>query len=162
MIYRDKEILFIFCVSVDIWTDEVYEAYELDLLTNLFAESNLSETTKLFVPLMISFRAILLQALGVTTTLISIIIISLSPVPLFVFSPKMQARIPPLIYWGSRKVVVEREVKETSSSGQEGHVKQWVIKLRSLSIFLTDSRVLLFLANVVPLYLTHRIHFKGL
>ena len=153
MVVMKKYFLFS-CICVGFWTDETYEAYELDSLPKLFAECDANEVTILFVPLIISFRAILLQALGVSLTLVSIAIISLSSAPLFVFSPKMQARIPPLIYWGSRKVAVEREEKETSSAGQEGHVEEWAIKLRSLSIFLTESRILVFFANVVPLYLT--------
>ena len=142
------------CICVGIWTDESYEAYELELLPKLFAESDPNEVTILFVSLIISFRAILLQALGVTTSLASIVIISMSPAPLFVFSPKMQARIPPLIYWNCRKIALEREEKENNSVNREGMSEEWVIKLRSLSIFLTESRVLVFLANVVPLYLT--------
>jgi hypothetical protein len=142
------------CICLGIWTDEIYEAYELDSLPTVFAESDLNEATILFVPLIISFRAILLQALGASTTLASIAVISLSPAPLFVFSPKMLARIPPLIYWNCRKVAVEREEKESSSADREGRSEEWAIKLRSLSIFLTESRLLVFLANVVPLYFT--------
>ena len=141
-------------ICVGIWTDETYEAYELESLPKLFSECDPNEATILFVPLIISFRAILLQALGVSMTLASIAIISLSPAPLFVFSPKMQARIPPLIYWGSRKTALEREVKENNSAGLESRSEEWAIKLRSLSIFLTESRLLVFFANVVPLYFT--------
>ena len=139
------------CICVGIWTDEIYEAYELDSLPKIFAEKDSNEALILLVPLIISFRAILLQALGTTLTLASIAVISLSSSPLFVFSPKMQARIPPLIYWNCRKVAVEREEKE---NGLEGQSEEWAINLRSLSIFLTESRLLVFFSNVVPLYLT--------
>ena len=97
-----KYVLFFFA-CVGIWTDETYEAYEIDDLVKEFTISDLDEATVLFIPLIIASRVILLQALGDVTTFISIIVVNICVAPLFVFSPKLQNKIPPLIFLNAHR-----------------------------------------------------------
>jgi hypothetical protein len=79
---------------------------------------------------------------------------------LFVFSPKLRSHIPPLLYLNSRAVALEREKKElgcdenSSASDEDIRFQGWAVSVRSLSILLTESRLIVFLYNMVPLSLT--------
>ena len=144
-----------------IWFDETHEAYEVDDLVREFTIGNPDEATVLFIPLIIASRVILLQALGDVTTFISIIVINICVAPLFVFSPKLRAKIPPLLYLNPREVALEREMDELlgrnerdPSAAASVRVEEWVLALRSLSILLTESRLMVFLLNLVSLSLT--------
>jgi hypothetical protein len=154
-----KFFLFV-CACLGFWTDEIYEAYEIEDLVKEFTIADPDEATILFVPLTIISRVILLQALGGTTTLISIVVINLCGAPLFVFSPKLRKNIPPLIHTNPREVAVKREKlellgrHETQTSDDLVHLEEWVITMRSLGIFFTESRLLVFLYNLVSLSLT--------
>ena len=152
-----------FCACMGIWTDETYEAYEIEDLVRDFTISDPDEATLQFIPLTIASRVILLQALGDTTTLISIIVINLCAAPLFVFSPKLQKVIPPLIHLNSREVAMQREkteligrrnVNENQSDDHIIQMEEWVIMVRAASILLTESRLMVFLFNLVSLSLT--------
>ena len=144
-----KYVIFV-CACLGIWNDESFEAYELETLVKDFTESNPEEATIQFVPLVIGFRAILLQALGSTTTLMSIFIISQCGSPLFVFSPKMREVIPPLLHLNPRKAAMERELTEQETQSLL-HIDEWVINIRAISIFLTESRLLVFIYNSISL-----------
>jgi hypothetical protein len=145
-----------------IWMDETYEAYEIEDLVRAFTISSPDEATVQFIPLTIASRVILLQALGPTTTLISIIVINVCVAPLFVFSPKLRERIPPLLHLNPRKVAVNRERAELLGRRKVGmdqleqaiHMEEWVIMTRSVSILLSESRLMVFLFNLVSLSLT--------
>lgn len=149
------------CVSMGYWTDETYEAYEVEDLVKEFTILDPDEATILFIPLIIASRAILLQALGDNATLISIIIINLCGSPLFVFSRKMQKIIPPLIHFNPRNVALRREKiellgrrnVENQMETTTIQVEEWVITMRSISIVLTESRLIVFFANLVSLSL---------
>ena len=148
-----KYLLFI-GACLGIWTDETYEAYELESLVKTFTKSDPEEATINFVPLIIGFRAILMQALGSATTLISIMVINQCGAPLFVFSSKMQKVIPPLLFFDTRETVLQREADEQNNrDGNTLRIEEWVINIRSLSIFLTESRLLVFTFNCVALFL---------
>ena len=153
-----KYYLFL-CVCVGFWTDETYEAYEIEELVKEFTILDADEATILFIPLTIASRVILLQVLGDMATLLSIVVINLCGSPLFVFSPKLQKILPPLIHWSPRKVAMKREkIELLGRRDVEGHLEtvhmqEWVLELRSLSIFLTESRLLVFFANSVSLFL---------
>eukprot|EP01036_Dinobryon_divergens_P061594 gene61594-biopygen10967 len=129
------------------------------------------EATLEFLMLTIASRVILLQALGPTATLISIVVISTCDAPLFVFSSELLGKIPPLLFLDSRKVAIDREraelrgrkvggrvgleEKDGDGDGDGGvRVEEWVITVRSLSILLTESRLVVFLFNLVSLSLT--------
>ena len=145
-----------------IWTDETYEAYEIEDLVREFTISDPDEATVQFIPLTIASRVILLQALGDTTTLFSIIVLNICVAPLFVFSPKLQKNIPPLLHLNPREVALKREKIELlgrrnanqNQSYQTIPVEEWVIKTRSVSILLTESRSIVFLFSLVSLSLT--------
>ena len=148
------------CVCLGYWTDEIYEAYEVEDLVKEFTILDPDEATILFIPLIIASRAILLQALGDNATLISIVIINLCGSPLFVFSPKMQKIIPPLIHFNPRDVALRREKIELlgrrnveNQMETTVQVEEWVIVMRSISIVLTESRLIVFFANLVSLSL---------
>ena len=151
-----KYILFI-CVCFGIWTDESYEAFKIEELVDEFTIMDRDEATIIIIPLTIASRAILLQAMGGTATLISIAVISMCGSPLFVFSPKLSKNIPPLIHFNPREVAMKREIIElvgrTNAEHYDGsiHMEEWVIRMRSLSILLTESRLLVFFANLVSL-----------
>ena len=153
-----KYYLFL-CVCVGFWTDETYEAYEIEELVKEFTILDADEATILFIPLTIASRVILLQVLGDMATLLSIVVINLCGSPLFVFSPKLQKILPPLIHWSPRKVAMKREkIELLGRRDVEGHLEtvhmqEWVLALRSLSIFFTESRLLVFFANSVSLFL---------
>ena len=156
-----RKYLLFFGACLGIWFDETYEAYEVEDLVREFTIGNPDEATVLFIPLIIASRVILLQALGDTTTFISIIVINICVAPLFVFSPKLRATIPPLLYLNSREVALERELNELlgrsdrdPSAVESVRVEEWVLLLRSLSILLTESRLMVFLLNLVSLSLT--------
>ena len=148
------------CVCVGFWTDESYAAYELEDLVSEFTVADPKEATIAFVSLTVASRAILLQALGGTTTLISIVIISMCGSPLFVFSPKMREKIPPFIYFSPRETALWREKQEILGTHHGHHmdvsirVEEWVIRMRSLSILLTESRLIVFFAKLVSLSIT--------
>eukprot|EP01035_Chromulina_nebulosa_P021492 gene21492-27835_t len=148
------------CACLGIWTDEIYEAYEIEDLVREFSIADPEEATILFIPLTIASRVILLQALGGTATLISIVVINLCGAPLFVFSPKMRKIIPPLIHLNPREVAVKREKIELlgrhniNSCDDSIHLEEWVIRIRALSIFFTESRLLVFFNHLVSLSLT--------
>ena len=148
------------CVSVGFWTDEAYEAYEVKELLENFSYADPDEVTMQLIQLVISSRAILLQALGGTTTLISIAIINMCGSPLFVFSPKMLENIPPLIHFNARQVALKRERAEqlglhhSELADQSIVVEEWAINMWSAGIFLTESRLLVFFANLVSLILS--------
>ena len=149
-----------------IWTDETYEAYDIEALVKEFYIVNPDEVTMEFLQLTIASRVILLQALGVTTTLISIV--NICGAPLFVFSPKLRKNIPPLLHLNPRKVALKREkakqrrrrrekqgnIDEQEHPGENFRVEEWVIILRSLSILLKESRLIVFMYNLVALSLT--------
>jgi hypothetical protein len=153
-----KYFLFL-CVCVGFWTDETYEAYDIEDLVEEFTILDADEATILFIPLTVASRVILLQVLGDTATLLSIVVINLCGSPLFVFSPKMQEILPPLIHWNPRKVAMKREkIELLGRRDVEGHsetvyMQEWVLALRSRSIALTESRLLVFFANSVSLFL---------
>ena len=152
-------------VCVGIWFDETHKAYNIEDLVKTFTIRVPEEATMEFIKLAIASRVILLQALGTTTTLISIIVITTCEAPLFVFSPKLRKTIPPLLHLDSRKAAIERERaelrgREVEGSEEEVPVEEWVIKTRALSIFLTESRLIVFLYNLVSLSLTVMI-LKG-
>jgi hypothetical protein len=150
-----------------IWTDETYEAYDMEELVREFTCKDMDEAIMGFLNLTIASRVILLQALGEVPTLISIIVINTCEAPLFVFSPKLLQHIPPLLYLNPRAVALDRERKElrgeeiTTIADEDIRVEGWAVGLRSLSILLTESRLIIFLFNVVPLTLTILI-LKGL
>ena len=157
-----KYFLFM-CACLGFWTDEIYEAYEIEELVREFTILDPDEATVLFIPLTIASRAILLQALGHTSLLISIIVINMCGSPLFVFSPRMEKIVPPLMHFNPREVAIRREriellgrrhhhVDSVDNTGVR--VEEWVLLLRSLSIFLTESRLLVFFYNFVSLFLT--------
>ena len=142
-----------------IWFDETYEAYRIEALVREFTNSDPEEATLEFVKLTIASRVILLQALGYYTTLISIVVITTCEAPLFVFSPKLRKNIPPLLHLNARGVALDREIAEVQGkrsvdSEHEIRVEEWVIIMRLLSIFLTESRLVVFLLNLVSLSLT--------
>ena len=147
------------CVSLGIWTDEAFEAYDVeDLLAN-YTNREGEEVAIQLIPLIVASRAILLQALGGTTTLISIVIINMCSSPLFVFSSRMRAIIPPLLHRNPREEALKRErieqlgQRHTELLDAPIHVEEWAMKLLSLSVFLTDSRLMVFFANLVSLIL---------
>jgi hypothetical protein len=148
------------CACIGYWTDEIYEAYIIEELVKAFTILDPIEATILFIPLTIAARAILLQALGDTATLISIVIINLCSCPLFVFSPKLLKKIPPLLYLNAREVAIEREKIELLGrhhvDRDDGSVQldEWVIRMRTVGIFLTESRLMLFFFNLVSVFLT--------
>ena len=148
------------CACIGYWTDEIYEAYIIAELVKAFTILDPIEATILFIPLTIAARAILLQALGDTATLISIVIINLCSCPLFVFSPKMLKNIPPLLYLNAREVAIEREKIELLGRNyvdrDDGSIQldEWVVRMRTVSIFLTESRLMLFFFNLVSVFLT--------
>ena len=149
------------CVSVGYWTDESYEAYELEDLVSEFSVADPDEATIVFLSLTIASRVILLQALGGPATLISIVVINMCGSPLFVFSPKLRENIPPFIYFNSREVALRREKLELLGAHHAHHhlddsirVEEWAIGMRSLSIFLTESRLIVFFAKLVSLSMT--------
>ena len=163
-----KYIMFV-CACLGIWFNKIYEAYRIEALVKEFSNGDPDETTIEFLKLTIASRVILLQALGETPTLISIAVINICEAPLFVFSPKLQEKIPPLLHLNPRVVALAREKKEVlgtrqSSQGQEQEqdqseegsfqIQEWVITTRSISIFLTESRLIVFLYNLVSLSLT--------
>ena len=153
-----KYYLFL-CVCLGFWTDESYEAFEIEDLVQKFTILDPDEATILFIPLTVASRVILLQVLGSEATLISIIVINLCGSPLFVFSPKLLKIIPPLIHFSPREVALKRETIELLGrrdvDGYSGavHMQEWVIALRSVSIVLTESRLIVFFANLVSLSL---------
>ena len=153
-----KYYLFL-CVCLGFWTDETYDAYEVEDLVKKFTILDPDEATILFIPLVVASRVILLQVLGNEAFLISIIVINLCGSPLLVFSPKMQKVIPPLIYWSPREVALKRETIELLGrrdvQGLSGavHMQEWVLAMRSASIVLTESRLVVFFANLVSLSL---------
>ncbi len=148
------------CACVGLWTDEIYEAYEIEELVREFTITDPDDATILFIPLAIASRAILLQALGETSTLISIVVINLCGAPLFVFSPKLRKNIPPLIHLNPREVAIKREriellgLHKSKLSTELVHFEEWVIRMRSISIFFTESRLLVFFSSLVSLSLT--------
>ena len=161
IVLRKYSLFFGACLGI--WTDETYEAYEIEDLVKEFTISDPDEATVQFIPLTIASRVILLQALGPIPTLISIVVINVCVAPLFVFSPKLQKNIPPLLYLNiPREVAVERERMELV--GRHGHhqehtdhhmhMEEWVITTRAVSIMLTESRLVVFLLNLVALSLT--------
>eukprot|EP01035_Chromulina_nebulosa_P021606 gene21606-27966_t len=158
----------IFCLAcLGIWSDETSKAYDIEDLVKKFTMRDPTEATMEFLMLTIASRVILLQALGTTTTLISIIVITTCEAPLFVFSPTLLKKIPPLLYFDSRNVAIDRERAELrgrevgeAELNNDIPVEEWVIKIRSLSIFLTESRLILFLYKLVSLFLTIMI-LKG-
>jgi hypothetical protein len=159
IVARKYQLFFGACLGI--WFDETYEAYEVEDLVREFTIGNPDEATMLFIPLIIASRVILLQALGDVTTFISIIVINICVAPLFVFSPKLRAKIPPLLYLNPREVALERELNELlgrhdrhPSALESVRVEEWVLLLRSLSILLTESRLMVFLLNLVSLSLT--------
>ena len=92
--------------------------------------------------------------------MISIVIINLCSCPLFVFSPKLLKKIPPLLYLNAREVAIEREKIELLGrhyvDGDDGSIQldEWVIRMRTVGIFLTESRLMLFFFNLVSVFLT--------
>ena len=161
IVMRKYSIFSFACLGI--WLNETYKAYDIEDLVKKFTIREPEEATMEFLMLAIASRVILLQALGTTTTLISIIIIAICEAPLFVLSPKLLKKIPPLLYFNSRKVAIDREKAELRGREVEGSglrlddgipVEEWVIKTRALSIFLTESRLIVFLYNLVPLSLT--------
>jgi hypothetical protein len=170
LIVLRKYTLF-FGACLGIWTDETYEAYEIEDLVKEFTISDPDEATVQFIPLTIASRVILLQALGPVTTLISIIVINVCVAPLLVFSPKLQKNIPPLLHLHPREVAVKRERVELLGRRNPGlsqeqpeqpiHMEEWVIAMRAVSIMLTESRLVVFLFNLVSLSLTIMI-LKGI
>ena len=119
-----------------------------------------TEATILFIPLTIAARAILLQALGDTATLISIVVINMCSCPLFVYSPKLLEKIPPLLYLRAREVAIDREKVEllgrnyAQQEYDSVQLDEWAIGMRAISIFLTESRLIFFLFNLVSASLT--------
>ena len=153
------------CVCAGIWTDEIYEAYEVTDLVIRFT-SNHRGVVIGFIPLIVICRAILLQALGHTTTLISIIVVCTCSAPLFVVSPKLRALIPPLWYTNAREVAMRREMREQRGRDPESlegniTVENWVIGMRSVSIFLSESRLVVFIANAIPATIAIMILLKA-
>jgi hypothetical protein len=85
-----------------------------------------------------------------------------------VFSSELLGKIPPLLFLDSRKVAIDREraelrgrevggrvgLEEENGDGGGVRVEEWVITVRSLSILLTESRLVVFLFNLVSLSLT--------
>jgi hypothetical protein len=152
----------LFCLAcLGIWVNETYKAYGIDVLVKKFTIREPEEATMEFIKLIIASRVILLQALGPTTTLISIIVITTCEAPLFVFSPKLQKVIPPLLHLRPREVAVDRERMEllgrrNATREELSHIyaEEWVVMTRSISILLTESRLIVFLFNLVSLALT--------
>ncbi len=162
-----KYIIFL-CACAGLWTDNSYEAYDIPDLVREFTIQNPDEASMELVKLTIASRVILLQALGTVPTLISIIVVNLCEAPLFVFSPKLRKNIPPLLHFNSRAVALDREKAEQRRgrgdrilADEDFRVDEWVIILRSLSIFLLESRAIVFLYNLVALFLTIMV-FMGL
>ena len=160
LIVLRKYALF-FCACAGFWTDETYEAYGIADLVREFTISDPSEATVQFIPLTIASRAVLLQCLGRTAALISILVINICVAPLLVFSPKLLRVLPPLLHLRPREVAVDRERMEllgrrsvTREESAHVHVEEWVVVTRSLSILLTESRCIVFLFNLVSLALT--------
>ena len=151
-----KYLLFTFA-CMGIWTDEIYEAYEVEELLKKFTYNDPEEVAINLIPIIIASRVILLQALGGTTTLISIVVLNLCSSPILVFSPKMLENIPPLIHLNPREVALKRERTEQLGLHHDEHkdkqieVEEWVINVWALSIFLTESRLMVFFANLVSL-----------
>ena len=168
IIVMRKFILFS-SACLGIWLNETHKAYDIDDMVKRFTVRDPEEATLEFLMLTIASRVILLQALGPTATLISIVVISTCDAPLFVFSPELLGKIPPLLFLDSRKVAIDRERAELrgrevggrvglgleEKDGDGGvRVEEWVITVRSLSILLTESRLVVFLFNLVSLSLT--------
>ena len=151
-----KYILFTF-VSLGIWTQEAYEAYEVEELLKYFSYKDPEEVSINLIPLIVASLAILLQVLGGSTALISIVIINLCSSPLFVFSKEMVESIPPLLHLNPRESAIKKERTEQlglyreEDSDRQTHVEEWVINIWAASIFLTESRLIVFLANLVSL-----------
>ncbi len=162
-----KYIIF-FCACAGLWTNNSYEAYDIPELLKEFTTQTPDEASMELVKLTIASRVILLQALGAKPTLISIIVVNLCEAPLFVFSPKLRKNIPPLLNLNSRAVALDREKAEHRRgrgdrilADEDLRIDEWVIILRLLSIFLTESRAIVFLYNLVALFLTIMV-FMGL
>ena len=87
-------------------------------------------------------------------------VINLCGAPLFVFSPKLRKNIPPLIHLNPREVAIKREriellgLHKSKLSAELVHFEEWVIRMRSISIFFTESRLLVFFSSLVSLSLT--------
>ena len=159
-----KYILFA-CVCVGLWTDEIFEAYEVTDLVTRFTNNHNGIVIR-FLPLIVICRAMLLQALGHKATLISIVVVCTCPAPLFVLSPKLQAVIPPLWYSNSREVAMRREMKEQQGRDPESleetaGIESWIIGMRSISIFLSESRLVVFIAHAIPPVITLMILLKA-
>ena len=168
VVMRKYTIFFRACLGI--WTNETEKAYGVEKLVKDFTLREPDEATLEFLKLTIASRVILLQALGATTTLISIIVINICEAPLFVFSPKLREKIPPLLQLDPRKVALSREKVESRGRGSVGQdhsendnirVEEWVLITLSISIFLTESRLIVFLYNLVSLSLTIMI-LKGI
>ena len=149
-IVRWKYFLFV-CVCVGIWTDEIYQAYRIEAEVRQFTIRDQDDATIEFLMLAIASRVILLQALGPTATLISIVVVSTCDAPLLVFSSQLRALIPPLLHLHPRE---RAELRRHCHSEENIRLEEWAVATHSLSILLTESRLVVFLYNLVSLTLT--------
>ena len=149
-----KYILFGY-VCLGIWTEETVEAFELEQLLVRFSREDPNDEIPRLMPLVVGSRAILLQCISPFFAMLSVIFITLCGFPLFCYSKKMAEWMPPLICWDPYQRAVRQQMSEIYGEVIFGTTRveldNWSTNLLSISIFMSESRIINFVMSTLGL-----------
>ena len=148
------------CACFGIWTDEIVDSYNLEEIAETIFIDNDTETnyTKLLY-ISIGICSILFQALQ-SMTFASVVISSVSDTPLFVYSKRLHDKLPKMFVWNAWEKAIEKEVDLNHNSALSVitvYSSTWILYLYSCSIWMTESRALGFVANLLGVSLSFMV-----
>jgi hypothetical protein len=150
LVFRKYTIFFLACCGY--WTDETVDAYALEETAKVvFVDDDTEANYTKLLYISVGIRAIVFQIFDLSTFL-SVLIGSLSATPLFVYSKRLNDCLPPLLVWNAWERAWDKEA--TISGDQLVLNSQWCVYLRTISIWMNESRVVVFLSNILILCLS--------
>ena len=141
-------------VCFGIWTDESFEAFEIDRLAEIMLTTEEDEGITLLLAFIVGPRSLLFQAVQYGT-IFSAFVLSSSLSPLFVFSKRLREKnFPDMLFTieRARALAITREIRQRHGLSTEYfHDYRWIIYLRALIIVATESRAISFLVQMIVL-----------
>ena len=151
-------------VCFGIWTEEAFEAFEVERISQLMLTAEEDEGITLLLEFIVGPRALLFQVVQYGA-LLSAFVLSSSVAPLMVFSQKLlEKNFPEMIFSieRARQLATSREIRQRSGLNVEYFQDyKWIIHLRALVIIATESRACMFTVRMIVLTIIFIVLFAS-
>jgi hypothetical protein len=155
-----RKVYLFLSICVGRWNDETYEAFRIKEIAKAVNpdKENVEETYIKVMAITVATRVSIFQIIGVMSVF-TIVCTAISSSPLFVSNKHLNHSIPPLVIKQPYKEALRREIKllrrrDPTVTQFNERIHRWVLYLKAFSIFLGESRLLVFVNNVLVVSLS--------